>query len=191
MYMVFDTETTGLPKNYNAPVTDSANWPRIIQIAWVVITPEGQEVKKSSHLIKPDGWVVPTEKFWIDNGYSTEKNTEFGVPLKPLLEEFLEDSYKCTALVAHNMQFDSKIVGAELFRYEVKVRQTMPKICTKETSTNYCKLPKPKGGYKWPKLEELHTKLFGVSFEGAHDALYDVRATAVCFIELRRLGIIK
>ena len=34
MYLIFDTETTGLPKSWNAPITDTDNWPRCIQIAW-------------------------------------------------------------------------------------------------------------------------------------------------------------
>ncbi len=33
MYLIFDTETTGLPKNYNAPLTDADNWPRLVQLA--------------------------------------------------------------------------------------------------------------------------------------------------------------
>jgi DNA polymerase-3 subunit alpha len=34
MFLIYDTETTGLPKNYNAPLTDSDNWPRLVQLAW-------------------------------------------------------------------------------------------------------------------------------------------------------------
>ena len=29
MFLTFDTETTGLPKNFKADVSDSANWPRL------------------------------------------------------------------------------------------------------------------------------------------------------------------
>ena len=35
MYLFFDTETTGLPRNWKAPVTHLNNWPRMIQIAWI------------------------------------------------------------------------------------------------------------------------------------------------------------
>ena len=34
MYLFFDTETTGLPKRWNAPVTDLENWPRSFAGAW-------------------------------------------------------------------------------------------------------------------------------------------------------------
>jgi len=30
MYLFFDTETTGLPRNWKAPVTDLDNWPRMV-----------------------------------------------------------------------------------------------------------------------------------------------------------------
>ncbi|MCX6741278.1 MAG: hypothetical protein NTY61_02675, partial [Candidatus Parcubacteria bacterium] len=35
-YLFFDTETTGLPKNWKAPIEDLDNWPRIVQIAWAI-----------------------------------------------------------------------------------------------------------------------------------------------------------
>lgn len=35
-YLFIDTETTGLPKEYDAPYTDIDNWPRLVQLAWIV-----------------------------------------------------------------------------------------------------------------------------------------------------------
>ncbi len=35
-YVFFDTETTGLPLNWKAPVTELENWPRLIQLAYIV-----------------------------------------------------------------------------------------------------------------------------------------------------------
>ena len=92
-------------------------------------------------------------------------------------------------LIAHNIQFDEKILGAELLRtgcpnlVETKERQ-----CTMQGATNYCRLPGPYG-YKWPTLQELYLKLFNERFEGAHRALIDVRACARCYFELRRLKV--
>lgn len=55
------------------------------------------------------------------------------------------------------------------------------------SSTNLCKLPSPYGnGYKWPQLPELHNHLFNCSFGNAHNALYDVKACAKCFFELKK-----
>ena len=56
MYLIFDTETTGLPKRYNAPVSDSDNWPRCIQIAWQLHDAMGNLIEHQDYLVKPDGF---------------------------------------------------------------------------------------------------------------------------------------
>ena len=63
------------------------------------------------------------------------------------------------------------------------------KLCTMKSSTGYCKIP-GNYGYKWPKLSELHLKLFGEDFEEAHDASADINATEKCFWEMRKIGLI-
>jgi DNA polymerase III epsilon subunit-like protein len=92
-------------------------------------------------------------------------------------------------LVAHNMQFDEKILGAELLRAGYpNVVDAKNRRCTMQAATNYCRLPGPYG-FKWPTLQELHLKLFNESFDGAHRALVDVRACARCYFELKRLKV--
>ena len=44
MYLFFDTETTGLPKNWKAPITDLENWPRLVQLAWLVYDNIGNKI---------------------------------------------------------------------------------------------------------------------------------------------------
>ncbi len=86
--------------------------------------------------------------------------------------------------------FTEKIVGAEFLRKGVSTDfERKQKLCTMKASTNYCKLSGPYG-YKWPKLSELHIKLFGVDFEEAHDASVDINATEKCFWELRKIGLL-
>ena len=65
-----------------------------------------------------------------------------------------------------------------------------PKCCTMKSSTNYCKLPGKKG-FKSPRLAELHQILFGEGFDNAHNALADVEATARCFWELKKRGVLR
>lgn len=194
-FLFFDTETTGLPKQYKAPMEDVNNWPRIIQLAFLVANENGEELYRYKELIKPDGWEIPKEKFWIDNGYSTEENIEKGVPIFESLRLFQAALKRSQIKVAHNIAFDNPIVGAEMIRAGVTHELFKYKrgICTMSTSTQYCQLPKPNGGwgYKWPKLEELHQKLFNCGFDGAHDAMADVTATKDCFFELVKLGLIK
>ena len=58
MYLIFDTETTGLPRNFNAPITDTANWPRIVQIAWQLHDEFGNLIDHKDFLVRPDGHVA-------------------------------------------------------------------------------------------------------------------------------------
>jgi len=191
MITFFDTETTGLPKNWNAPITKLDNWPRIIQLAWMVTDLTGEIITSEKHLIKPDGWVVPVEKFWIDNGYSTEQCEEHGVPLADVLDLFLNALCGCTTVVSHNMDYDLKVTGAEMIRYQYSFLTPKIKMCTKEIGTDVCKIPGNYGKYKWPKLTELHQFLFNKGFDDAHDALADVTACKNCFFEMAKRGIIK
>lgn len=191
-YTVFDSETTGLPKKWNAKITDLNNWPRVIQLAWVVYDEDGDIVKKQCDLIKPDGWVMPTEEFWVENGFSQEESEKNGISILDSLNAFKEDLEMSKFLIAHNMSYDYNVVGSEFIRFGLKTKNKPQKICTKEKSTNYCKIKKPRGfGYKWPTLTELHEKLFNKGFEGAHDALADVEACGRCFFELKSRGIIE
>ena len=92
------------------------------------------------------------------------------------------------AIVGHNIAFDKKIIGAELIRLGQKdIMDSKESICTMEASTDYCKIP-GSYGYKWPKLQELHKKLFGCEFEDAHNSMSDVAATLKCFKEMKKLG---
>src|ERR1044072_9248588 len=107
MILFFDTETTGVPKNYKAPVHDLDNWPRVIQLAYAVISDDGKEIHEAEcNLIRPDGWVIPKEKFWIDNGFSTEKNIREGIHITVALNGLRNAIDFCHTIVAHNMDFD-------------------------------------------------------------------------------------
>lgn len=190
MYLIFDTETTGTPKDYKAPVSDVDNWPRMVQIAWLQYDSSGEQIAERNYIIKPDGFTIPEDVVEI-HGISTERAINEGVELKTALTDFTNAINETSCLVAHNINFDEKIVGAEFLRADVdnKLFET-PRICTMESSTDYCKLPGPYGN-KWPSLSELHVKLFNKDFEEAHNAAVDVKACADCFFELKKQGIIQ
>lgn len=190
MYLFFDTETTGLPRNWKAPVTDLWNWPRMIQLAYLLSDGAGNRLAGGDFIIKPAGFTIPDEAARI-HGITTERALREGVELLGVLQEFQEAVGRAEYLVAHNLSFDEKIVGAELLRN--KMADSLPakrRICTMQSSTNYCALPGPYGN-KWPKLSELHCKLFQKDFDGAHNAAADIAATMKCFWELKRLSVIK
>jgi DNA polymerase III subunit alpha len=188
MYLIFDTETTGLPKNWNAPITDSDNWPRCIQIAWQLHDDMGNLVEHQDYLVKPEGFNIPYDAERI-HGISTELAQAEGIPLSEVLEKFNVALGKAKFIVGQNLGFDVNIMGAELYRMGVdSPMASMPVLdtCT-EVTASLLKLPGGRGGrFKLPTLTELHEYLFAVPFSEAHNATADVEATTRCFLELIR-----
>lgn len=188
MYLSFDTETTGLPRNWKAPLTDLDNWPRLVEIAWVLFDESGRELEAEAHLIKPNGFSIPGEATEI-HGISHDEAMSSGSDLQTVLSAFTGAVQNSAAVISHNVSFDEKIVGAEMLRNKMSnVLGSATKVCTKEISTDYCRLP-GKYGYKWPTLQELHQVLFSVGFSETHRAADDARVCAKCFFELKRLGV--
>lgn len=185
-FLFFDTETTGLWK-FNVSDDDPIQ-PDVVQLASVLM----EDRKVISTLCLPiflriDAVVDP--KATEVHGWTEERLKLFGHPHSKVFETFNYMYNMADTVVAHNLNFDRKLVSSGLrkagYNYVAK-----PSICTMLGSTDYCKIPGPKGN-KWPKLRELHLKLFGEEFSGAHDALDDVRATIRCFWKLIDLGVIK
>ena len=190
MYIIFDTETTGLPKRWNAPLTDSENWPRCIQIAWQVHADSGELLSHEDYLIQPDGFTVPYDAEQI-HGISTALAEQQGRPLDEVLTLFSTALEQAEYVGGHNVTFDLNIMGAEFLRLgdhnpleEAQVIDT----CSEETA-QLCQLPGGRGGkFKLPTLTELYIHLFGAGFGEAHNATADVEATTRCFLELLRKG---
>lgn len=186
-YLFFDTETTGLPKDWKAPVTNLSNWPRLVQLAFGLYDDNGTKIVEGNYIIKPEGFIIPQASSDV-HGITHERALKEGQPLDTVLNKFVETLKKSNLLVAHNMSFDEKILGAELLRNNMTNHiDGIRKVCTMQSTTNFCQIP-GYYGYKWPTLQELHSKLFGRGFEDAHDAYVDVAATVKCFFELKRLG---
>ncbi|MEH6763665.1 MAG: DNA polymerase III subunit alpha [Aequorivita antarctica] len=188
MYLIFDTETTGLPKRYNAPVSDSDNWPRCIQIAWQLHDANGKLLEHQDYLVKPEGFNIPFDAEKI-HGISTELASAEGISLEEVAEKFQEVLSKSKFVVGQNVGFDLNIMGAEFFR--LGIENPLPKMqvldtCT-ETTAQLCQIPGGRGGkFKLPTLTELHEFLFSEPFAEAHNATADVEATTRCFFELVR-----
>ena len=184
MYIIFDTETTGLPQNYNAPISDTDNWPRMVQLAWQLHDAKGGLMSRGNEIVRPEGYDIPFSSTKI-HGITTERAQRDGKPLHEVLGRFLEDARKANFNVGHNIEFDVNVVGCELFRKEMDTALTeMKQLDTMKLSTDFVAIPGRGGRFKFPQLTELHTKLFGKPFEAAHDAAYDVDATAKCFFGL-------
>jgi len=188
MYLIFDTETTGLPKRWNAPLTDSENWPRCIQIAWQIHDAKGEVVAHEDYLIHPDGFTIPFDSEQV-HGISTALAEDQGIPLEEVLEKFHTALDQVDYVVGHNVSFDRNIMGAEYLRSgltDALEGKAVVDTCTEETAT-LCQLPGGRGGkFKLPTLSELYHFLFQESFEEAHNATADVEATSRAFLELLR-----
>ncbi len=192
MYLIFDTETTGLPHNKTAPLEDLDNWPRLVQIAWQLHNPQGKLLSTGNHIVKPEGFTIPFNAEKV-HGISTARALEVGEDLKQVLEKFTEDVAKAQVLIGHNIEFDNKIIGAEYLRTQQdNVLADMPNIDTSVETVEYCQLAGGLGGrLKQPRLIELYEKLFGEGFGDAHDAAYDVDATAKAFFELLKREVVR
>lgn len=188
MFLIFDTETTGLPKRWNAPISDTDNWPRCVQIAWQLHDEFGVCLEHKDFLVKPEGFNIPYDAEKI-HGISTELAENEGAPLSVVLDEFKLALSKTQFVVGQNVGFDINIMGAEFYRLglennlqELEVLDT----CTEKTA-ELCKIPGGRGGkFKLPTLTELHEYLFQQPFAEAHNATADVEATTRCFFELLR-----
>tara|TARA_R110002073_G_scaffold40547_5_gene115158 strand:- start:294766 stop:299079 length:4314 start_codon:yes stop_codon:yes gene_type:complete len=188
MYLIFDTETTGLPKSWNAPITDTDNWPRCIQIAWQLHDKYGVLIEHQDFLIKPEGFNIPYDAEQI-HGISTQLAEKKGEDLQTVLELFNQALAKTDYVVGQNVGFDLNIMGSEFYRKNTKSKlNDLPILdtCT-EATAKLCQLPGGRGGrFKLPTLTELHQYLFNTPFGEAHNATADVEATTRCFFELIR-----
>jgi DNA polymerase-3 subunit alpha len=190
MYIIFDTETTGLPRDWNAPISDTSNWPRVVQIAWQLHDDMGQLIEHKDFLIRPEGFDIPYDAERI-HGISTELATQGGESLEDVLLLFNKALEKAEFVVGQNVGFDLNVLGCEYIRKDIESKMgSMPILdtCT-EVTAELCKLPGGRGGrFKLPTLTELHSFLFQQPFSEAHNATADVEATTRCFFELIRLG---
>ena len=189
MYLIFDTETTGLPKSWNAPITNTDNWPRCVQIAWQLHDEMGRVIEHNDFLIQPDGYNIPYDAERI-HGISTELAEKKGISLEKGLGLFNDALQKTKFIVGQNVNFDINIMGCEFHRLGIETHLTkLPRLdtCTEKTAL-MCQIPGGRGGkFKLPTLTELHNHLFGSGFGDAHNATADVEATTRCFLELIRL----
>lgn len=193
MYLFFDTETTGF-YNFKAAPTDISQ-PKIVQLAAILTEDDGLMRGMLNVLINP-GVPIPPEASAV-HGITNEIAEAYGMPVEVGLLMLAEMGKRAHQLVAHNLNFDAHVVRSEFARSpseNLRKREDalggLPVFCTMIASTPLCRLPKAKPrhdtDYKWPKLTEAHQFLFNESFEGAHDALADVKACMRVFFELKR-----
>jgi len=186
-YLVFDVETTGLPKSMKISYKKFKKWPHIVQFSWIIVDKKYNKVEKS-FIIKPDNYTIPQESIDIHK-ITNEIANSSGVDIKQVIRTFITDCKTVNKLVAHNAEFDTCVILAACCRYKIPIDTivSVRKVCTMKGTTKLCKLKGKYGTYKWPKLEELYKFLFG-TFPNVtlHNALEDARITQLCYERLTR-----
>ena len=195
--MAFDVETTGLIPKYPTKNGIDQN-PHIIQLSYVIFDTEYMRVVKSVdlHIRIPDTVIISpeiTKLTRIDREMCEEK----GVPVEDALTEFCTEYKKCDYYVAHNHEFDKKMIEIELARLsssltKIEMQWNLPKsYCTMQESIDICKISRVtsygKTYYKYPKLSELYETLFSPEKvpPNLHNSLVDTYVCLRCFLQMK------
>lgn len=201
--LFFDAETSGLLDDFDDMNKEDFefHFPKIVQLGWVIYDIDGNLIKEEEYIVKPNGYEIPIESTYI-HGISTNYASNFGISLYSAIKKFYEDVLECDLTVAHNFEFDQKIIGYYLSRNGFdNILGYVPNICTMISTTEFCKIPFADlleenwniQNYKYPSLEELYTKLFQrkARLGKFHGALEDSKITAKCFFQLIKNNEIK
>lgn len=185
-YLLFlDTEASGLPRKWNLPYSNSANWPSAVQIAWVIYTKDGILLKTENHYIGDEDIVIKPSAIKI-HGITREYLNEHGEKRKTVMELFADDLKKYQPLIlGHFMEFDYHVLSADFFRAGIdNSMASLPTFCTMLASSFYVQEP----SVNHLRLGELYARLFNAKLMNQHNALADASATADCFFELIKRG---
>lgn len=191
--IVFDTETTGLPKTNQKPNKWNTHlYPHIVQFSWFIFDINIKKVIKTrDYIIKvPDDIDIPIESTNV-HGINKEISLKKGFDIKVALKDFTKDLLDSHYLVAHNIKFDKKVVSAEYLRND-KIdwisRHRKTEFCTLKNSIDLCQIYKTnkynKKYLKWPKLMETHKQLFKTIPNNLHNSLIDIYVCFRCFHKL-------
>lgn len=191
--IVFDTETTGLPKYKKADPAQTELFPYVCQLSWLIYDDSLKRiVKVANKIIKlPEGITIPDVCVKI-HGITNEIMLEKGENMKDVLMEFTKDWMDSHILVAHNLEFDNKVLQAEYHRNSMinwLGRHRKIEYCTMKQGKKFTSIWKPsyysnKMYQKPPKLIELHVELFKENPENLHNALIDVYVCFRCFHQM-------
>jgi DNA polymerase-3 subunit epsilon len=210
---VFDTETTGLPKSKIINDLSLALWPHIVQFSYIIYDTELQKIIKTVDLIIriPENINISDEVSDI-HGITNFISQSSQYKIEDALIHFSKDylNYNIDLIVGHNLSFDINMLKVELMR-EINIQHSLnlsdkrmfsqllevlddlkpesPELyCTMQKTIELCNL-KSKTKYgkeyvKFPKLNELHMKLFNSQPRNLHNSLNDVLICLRCYYML-------
>ena len=195
--LVFDTETTGLPADQHAALADSAKWPHIIQLSFILFNTDTKEILEfSDSIIRLDESVYISPESIAIHQITAQRSQTEGIPIQQALANLADTMQDADLIVGHNLEFDKRMLAVELYRHNMKnclFRNgvALPEFCTMKRTTGLCKLPsinkltgEVRVNYKYPTLTELHNYLFSSRPRGTHNAIADVMICLRCYIML-------
>lgn len=182
--VVFDTETSGLNAGTNV----------ILSISWQVLDNKLCKISEKTYYFDwpDDERRIADEAIYV-NGLTKERLTELGTSDKALaLQDFADVITDADLLVAHNGGFDARFIKADAIEAGVIISfQNKELWDTMHRMTYYCKIPRGRNEYKWPRLLELADKLRVRQDDiDYHQSAADVEVTARCFKAIVRRGLV-
>ena len=197
--IVFDTETSGLPKSKIISPNTIHLWPFIVQFSYIIFDTDTNTILKSyDAIVKVKPYNVISEDSIKFHGITQEISEAKGINIDNVLAEFIGDLEHADMMVAHNVEFDLNMIRVELLRLEqVALDLVLRKAifeeqtnlyCTMRESVDLCKIEKENSRgtyYKFPTLTELHKHLFNVEPKHLHNSFHDILCTIRCFIKMK------
>lgn len=187
MYLIFDASANGRPRSYKAPLDDTAAWPHLMHLSWIVLGKDLKPKEDYNMLINPDSY-TPTPEALKSHHIEKEDLYSSSDSIASVLQQFTSSVNQSQYLLAHNLQYNEGVIGSEYYRMSMSSPLiAAEKYCLMQEATYFCKLP-GKRGYKWPSLQEMHSIMFRQGYTPAGHARADVIAASRCFIFLMKAG---
>ena len=183
-YLIFDTETTGLP-NKNFDLSDDLQ-PNIVQIAALLLNDDYEVQNELNCLIKPRNWEISYESEMI-HGWSQDDCEFMGEEIETVFGYLNQLAENAHTIVAHHIDFDLTMLKIESIRNNIDSDVfSLTPFCTMKNSMEVCQIPYKYGKLKYPSLNEAALCILGTELDEdkQHDALYDTEVCAEIFIEL-------
>ena len=194
--LVYDSETTGFVEE-GLP-DDHPKQPHLVQLGCRLFD-GNTPLAGVSLIVRPDGWEIPKQASNV-HGITTDIALAVGIPRRVVLAVFTNLRAQADRLVCHNLDFDEKVMAAQLAKENIKPASGGPtnRLCTMRLAEPIVKLPatermKATGyGHKFkaPQLAECIKHFFNEDLAGAHDAMIDADTCARVLFHLEGQGLI-
>jgi DNA polymerase III epsilon subunit-like protein len=205
--LVFDTETTGLlPKGKLLNGDTLSSFPYSVQFSYIMYEYETNTIiKMRDFIVKLPADIKISDESSKIHGITNEISLRDGVNIEYVIDEFIQDYNAANSLVAHNLSFDLTVLQADILRiinrnqisankiqtykeFIASLNKSKKLYCTMQESVELCDIKayyKDGRAYiKFPKLSELHEKLFQIVPQNLHNSMNDVIVCLRCFYKM-------